>query len=89
VIRREVLYRGHVQGVGFRLTTERLARPLGVTGFVRNMADGRVELVAEGERSEVERLLAAVDEQLGHYVREMKTDERPATGQFADFCIRY
>ena len=55
--RREVLYAGHVQGVGFRYTVQRLARGYSVTGFVRNLSDGRVELVVEGESGEVDGFL--------------------------------
>ena len=52
---------GRVQGVGFRYQTEHVARSFDVTGYVRNLADGRVELMAEGDRDEVCRFLAAVD----------------------------
>jgi acylphosphatase len=60
-----VLYSGTVQGVGFRRRALRCADGLGLAGFVRNLADGRVELVAEGPRPRVERLLAAVGGDLG------------------------
>ncbi len=57
VVRRRVEVRGRVQGVGFRWSCVRLAEALGVAGWVRNRADGSVELVAEGAAGAVERLV--------------------------------
>lgn len=51
------LVRGRVQGVGFRAFVRRQALDLGLDGYVENLPDGRVEVVAEGERSELEHLL--------------------------------
>ncbi len=62
-IRATALVDGRVQGVGFRAWVGRVATPLGLTGHAKNLADGRVEVVAEGERSGVEKLLALLDEQ--------------------------
>ncbi len=58
--RRRVIVRGHVQGVFFRETTKRRAAGAGVSGWVRNQPDGSVEAVFEGEREEVDRLVAFV-----------------------------
>ena len=55
--RRRVVVQGHVQGVFFRETTKRRALSAGVAGWVRNLADGSVEAVFEGERAAVERLV--------------------------------
>lgn len=60
--RRRVVVQGHVQGVFFRETTRRRALAEGVTGWARNLSDGRVEAVFEGERAAVERLVAFVRE---------------------------
>jgi acylphosphatase len=57
VIRRRVLVRGYVQGVGFRYSAADAARIRGVTGWVRNRADGAVEAVFEGEPAAVERMV--------------------------------
>ena len=56
--RRRVVVQGHVQGVFFRETLRRRAGAAGVSGWVRNRSDGRVEAVLEGEREAVERLVA-------------------------------
>ena len=59
---RQVFYEGRVQGVGFRFTVKQLARGYEVTGWVRNLDDGRVELQCGGERAEVDAFLAAIAE---------------------------
>jgi acylphosphatase len=85
----EVHYRGQVQGVGFRYTVQRLAEGFRVTGFVRNLPDGRVQLVAEGESGEVSRFLDAVADRMSGYIREAAIEGRSATGEFRQFEIRY
>ena len=59
---RQVFYEGRVQGVGFRFTVKHLARGYDVAGWVRNLADGRVELQCSGEREEVDAFLAVIAE---------------------------
>ena len=59
-IGKRVVYSGRVQGVGFRYTTQHLAAGYTVAGHVRNLPNGDVELVAEGEADEVERFLTAI-----------------------------
>ena len=75
-----VLYSGTVQGVGFRYTALHLARGFAVGGAVRNLADGRVELVAEGEAAEVERFLAAVRRQMAGYIEGEDIQDQPPQG---------
>ncbi len=60
VARAHVIFSGYVQGVGFRYTARRAAGDFAVTGWVRNLPDGNVELEAQGERAEVEACLEAV-----------------------------
>ncbi len=82
-------YSGHVQGVGFRYTTHRIAEGFAVTGYVRNLPDGRVELIAEGTEAELEEFLKELAEQLSGHIRSVDCDRRPALVEFADFTIRY
>lgn len=82
-----VHYAGRVQGVGFRQSTTDVAERFAVTGYVQNLPDGRVRLVAEGERDELTRLLEAIDEQLGALIRGKMVDWGPANGEFHDFSI--
>ena len=87
--RKTVHYQGRVQGVGFRFTTQSIARRYDVNGFVRNLADGQVELVAEGEKHELAAFLDDVRERMGRYIRDERIDTQPATGEFAGFEIRH
>ena len=77
--RRRVYYSGRVQGVGFRFTAERLAQRFRVAGFVRNLDDGRVELLAEGEAAEVAVFLDAVRREMDPYILDIQ-EERESPG---------
>ncbi len=72
------------------MTAQRLAQPLGVRGYVRNLPDGGVELVAEGDPTEVESLLEAVRRHFGGFIRDVQviveTPDEPPAGEFT---IRY
>lgn len=86
--RMQVYYSGHVQGVGFRYTARRLAHEFEVTGIVRNLADRRVELVAEGERAELEAFRAAVlDSELSAFIRNEAVQWTEAKNEFRGFEI--
>jgi acylphosphatase len=75
---KRVYYSGRVQGVGFRYTAQHLAAGHAVAGHVRNLPDGRVELLAEGEADEVERFLAAVAGRMAPNIdRTVIHDESP------------
>jgi acylphosphatase len=76
-MRLRVLFAGRVQGVGFRATTLELARGYQVTGSVRNLPDGRVELEAQGTQGEVAGLLAAVEERFRHNIRQQSVEDVP------------
>jgi acylphosphatase len=81
---------GMVQGVGFRYATIRQARALGLTGFVRNLDDGRVEVLAEGEEAVLERLAAWLRHgPPGAHVREVESRYLPCRGIYRDFSVRY
>ncbi len=71
-------FSGHVQGVGFRYATKQLAKGFDVTGCVRNLADGRVELEAEGSEGECRRFLKEIENELDSYIR--KTECRVGKG---------
>lgn len=82
-------YAGNVQGVGFRFTAEALARKYNLLGWVKNCADGRVELVVEGEEKTLKDLLAEIKKEMSYYIREENISWEPGTGEFNDFRIRF
>jgi acylphosphatase len=85
-----VYYSGRVQGVGFRYTVREVACGYEVAGFVRNMADGRVELVAEGDEGELKAFTEGIrNAGLAGYIRHEETHWTPATGEFGGFDIRF
>jgi len=87
VVRKRVYYSGHVQGVGFRVTTLHIARRYRITGFVRNLADGRVELVAEGAPGVLDQLTAEIQQAMGGNITHCSIDDSAATGEFTSFSI--
>ena len=87
--RRIVYYSGRVQGVGFRFTTRRLAANYPVEGYVQNLPDGRVELVAEGAATDLDDFLSAVRDRFSGFLRDELCDIRPAIGEFQGFDIRH
>jgi acylphosphatase len=83
-----VHYSGQVQGVGFRYAARSLAPGFEVTGKIRNLPDGRVELVLEGTRGELEAFRQAVRESgLGSLIRNESALWGTATGEFRGFEI--
>lgn len=85
---KRVTYAGRVQGVGFRYTAQGLAARFSLAGYVRNLPDGRVELVVEGEADEVEAVLAAVGRRMGANIDQAVAEDAEPTGQ-RGFQIRH
>jgi acylphosphatase len=79
-----------VQGVGFRYTAQHLARSHpAVKGYVRNLPDGRVEMVAEGSEKDLDALLGALKGHMEGKIQRVDVAKSKATGEFADFSIRH
>jgi acylphosphatase len=87
-IARVVHYTGGVQGVGFRATAVHIARDYPVTGWVKNLADGRVQLVVEGPEDDVKKFLAAVRKRFASNIDKEQVEEAAPTGQYTTFSIR-
>jgi acylphosphatase len=84
----QIFYSGHVQGVGFRYTVKSVAAGFEVTGLVRNLPDGRVELQAEGLEAELEAFRQALrDAGLDHFIRQEEVTWSEATGGLRGFEI--
>ena len=85
--RARIFFSGSVQGVGFRYAASNVARLFHVTGWVRNCSDGRVETVVEGTESEVEKFVAAVEDEMSGYVSAKTITWEPASGEWNSFTI--
>lgn len=82
MIRKTLHFSGRIQGVGFRWTTANLAKDFAVAGTVRNLVDGRVELMVEGEGKEVAAFLEAVREAMGGNISSEESTRSAGTGAF-------
>ena len=89
-IRAHVFVSGRVQGVFFRSRTRQQARQHGVTGWTRNLLDGRVEVVFEGKKRDVERLVEFCRKgPAGAMVTRTEVAVEPYTGDFEDFQVKW
>lgn len=90
VKRAEVYYSGDVQGVGFRYTARVFASNYpNLSGYVKNLSDGRVELVAEGEEETIKAFLADIKCDLENHIGDVSINWLPPKGDFKDFRVRY
>jgi acylphosphatase len=86
--RLHVYFSGTVQGVGFRYAVVRCAEGFPVRGWVRNLSDGRVEMVAEGDEGDLENLLRKIEELMEGYITSKLRSWEPCTGEFSAFEIK-
>jgi len=85
-----VFYFGHVQGVGFRYSVQDIAMNLGVTGWVKNLEDGRVEVVAEGKHKALEEFLDKISKSyIGRYIKDTDVSREKSVGEFDSFKVAF
>lgn len=85
-----VYYAGRVQGVGFRVTAGEIAQEHGIAGWVKNLKDGRVELVGEGDEDKLEVFLEAIQYgAMKNFIKGIELTWGNATNTFTEFEIRY
>jgi len=89
IIRRTVFFSGRVQGVGFRFEVHSLASRCDLTGFVRNLSDGRVEFVAEGHIDEIDGLLTRLGDAMVGHIESVETHYSEPTGEYSSFDVTY
>ena len=82
-------FSGRVQGVGFRYTARALAHRYGVVGFVRNLADGRVELEAEGAPAQLRAYVGDLQREFRHYIRDQEVRWLVPSGGYQRFEVRF
>ena len=86
---KQVVFKGRVQGVGFRYTTREEASRYDLTGYVRNLPDGSVEALLQGTASNIQACLDDLQDTFGGYLREINTTDQPVNPQYHDFRITY
>ena len=84
-----VYYSGRVQGVGFRYSVCRVAGRFDVKGFVRNLSDGRVQIIAEGPSEELDRFLESIEAEMAGYISAKNLDRQEASAEFSDFGLHW
>ncbi len=87
--RLHVIFRGQVQGVGFRYTARSLAQSSHITGWVRNLSSGDMEVVAEADEGLLGDFLSHIEDHLSGYISDKTIDWQSATGEFKTFEIRF
>lgn len=89
MIRAHIFYSGRVQGVGFRFTVQRYAQDLGLLGWVKNLPDGRVEILAEGDREKITQLCQNLEKYFQGHIKDRNIDFVPAQKNYQDFDIAF
>ena len=87
MVRKHLYFSGQVQGVGFRYRSAWIAQSLGLTGWVSNLWDGRVEMEVQGDKHAIERMIQSLYDQ--KYIQSdfIESDERPLTGSERKFRV--
>ena len=86
---RIVTFRGNVQGVGFRFTACRVAEAHDITGYVRNLPDGSVQVVVEGDSPRINAFLADLEERMSGYICGRSQQIAPASGRYTSFGVKF
>ena len=89
MIAREITFTGRVQGVGFRFTARRAASRRQLTGYVRNMSNGSVEMRAQGRPEDGDDCIQDIKEYFSGYIRETNIREIPPDKNYTDFQITF
>ena len=84
-----IYYSGAVQGVGFRFTAESIASDLSITGWVKNLPDGRVEVVAEADEGTLKEFLSRINKYFSKYIQDTGIEWLVASGEFKEFGIEF
>lgn len=88
-IAKHIIFAGQVQGVGFRFTAFDVANRYQLTGLVRNLMDGSVEMIAQGRPDDIDDCIRDIKESLSSYIRETKIEEISPDPKYKDFKITF
>jgi acylphosphatase len=84
-----VIFRGRVQGVGFRFTAEAVASSLNITGWVKNLHSGEVEIVAEGQEEDLKKFVSDIEGQFSTCITDKEIKWEEPSSEFKEFGIRF
>lgn len=87
--RRIATFSGDVQGVGFRYTTRQVAEEFAVAGYVRNLTDGTVEVLAEGDSEEIDRFLEMLSRYMKAHISEVAQQTTGHRGEHTGFSVSF
>lgn len=88
-VAKQIIFVGHVQGVGFRFTAHRVANRHRLTGFVRNLPDGTVEVLAQGTANDIDECIQDIQDSFAGYIRDTKIEEVPPDPKHREFRITF
>jgi len=86
---KHIIFKGRVQGIGFRFTAFRVATRHQISGFVRNLPDGTVEMIAQGNADDITDCIQDIEKSFEGYLRDTTIREIPADPQYRDFKITF
>jgi acylphosphatase len=89
MIAKHIIFSGNVQGVGFRFTANRMAGRHQLTGYVRNLSDGTVEMLAQGKAEDIDDCIKDIKGSLRGYVRDVEIEKVPPNPKYTDFTITF
>ncbi len=89
MVARHIIFTGSVQGVGFRFTAHRIAGRHQLTGYVRNLADGTVEMLAQGSAEDIDDCIRDIQQSLPGHIRQVNIQEVPPDPTHRDFKITF
>ena len=89
MIAKHIIFKGSVQGVGFRYTSQRTANRHQLTGYVKNLPDGTVEMLAQGQPEDVEDCINDIQNSFGNYIRQTQINEVPPDPRYTSFNIAF
>ena len=86
---KRIVFVGRVQGIGFRFTAHNIANRHGLAGYVRNLLDGTVEMLAQGPPDDIDNCLRDIENTFAGYITETKIEQIPPNPQYNDFKITF
>jgi len=89
MVAKHIIFVGRVQGVGFRFTAYHIASRHQLTGFVRNVPDGSVEMLAQGQPQDIDDCVEDIKNDFAGYIRETRIDEVSPNPRYTDFKITF